>query len=54
MKKNISKLLSLILSLALTLSLSLPAFALEDTDPPLWQQMGYTSLEELLAEGWCT
>lgn len=54
MKKNISKLLSILLSLALTLSLSLPAFALEDTDPPLWEQMGYTSLEELLAEGWCT
>ncbi|MGI5962947.1 MAG: stalk domain-containing protein [Lawsonibacter sp.] len=54
MKKTISKLLCLILSLALTLSLSMPAFALEDIDPPLWEQMGYSSREELLAEGWLT
>ena len=54
MKKNLTKLLSLLLSLALTFSLSVPAFALEETDPPLWEQLGYTSLEELLAEGWCT
>ena len=54
MKKNLTKLLSLLLPLALTFSLSVPAFALEETDPPLWEQLGYTSLEELLAEGWCT
>lgn len=52
MKKSMSKLLSLALSLALTLSLALPAFAFEDTDPPLWEQWGYTSLEEMLADGW--
>lgn len=50
MKKKIAKLLSLALSLALTLSLTLPALAYEDTDPPQWEQYGYSSLEEMLAD----
>ena len=52
MKKRVSKLMSLTLSLVLILSLAVPAFAYEDTDPPQWEQWGYTSLEEMLADGW--
>ena len=54
MKRNRSKLLAFLLTLALILSMTLPAFAYEDTDPALWELMGYDSLEQLLAEGWLT
>ena len=54
MKRNRSKLLAFLLTLALILSMTLPALAYEDTDPPLWELMGYDSLEQLLAEGWLT
>lgn len=50
MKKKISNLFSLALSLVLTLSLAVPAFAYEDTDPPQWEQLGYSSLEEMLTD----
>ncbi len=48
MKKQISKLISLALSLALTLSLALPALAYEDTNPPQWEEYGFSSLEGML------
>lgn len=54
MKKWTCKLVTLVLTAALTLSLALPVSAYPDTEPPLWQQMGYSSLEELLEEGWLT
>lgn len=54
MKKWTCKLVTLVLTAALTLSLVLPVSAYPDTEPPLWQQMGYSSLEELLEEGWLT
>ena len=54
MKKWTCKLVTLVLTAALTLSLALPVLAYPDTEPPLWQQMGYSSLEELLEEGWLT
>ena len=50
MKKRIKTLSCLVLSLALTLSLALPALAYEDTDPPQWEQFGYSSLEEMLRD----
>ena len=50
MKKRIKTLSCLVLSLALTLSPALPALAYEDTDPPQWEQFGYSSLEELLRD----
>lgn len=54
MKKWTCKLVTLVLTAALTLSLAFPVLAYPDTEPPLWQQMGYSSLEELLGEGWLT
>lgn len=54
MKKWTCKLVTLVLTAALTQSLALPVSAYPDTEPPLWQQMGYSSLEELLEEGWLT
>lgn len=50
MKKKMAKLLSLALSLVLALSLTLPTLAYEDTDPPQWEQYGYSSLEEMPAD----
>lgn len=44
------KLLSLLLAAVLALGLSVSALAWEDTDPPQWQQWGYDSLEEYLAD----
>ena len=45
------KILSLLLALALCIALACPALAAyEDTEPPMWQQFGYGSLEELLAD----
>ena len=45
------KILSLLLALALCIALACPALAAyEDTEPPMWQQWGYGSLEELLAD----
>lgn len=44
------KLLSLLLAAVLALGLSVSALAYEDTDPPQWQQWGYDSLEEYLAD----
>ncbi|MGE4276223.1 MAG: copper amine oxidase N-terminal domain-containing protein [Lawsonibacter sp.] len=52
MKKNMMRFIGLALSLALTLSLTLPALAYEDTNPPLWEQWGYSSREEMLNDGW--
>ncbi|MEA4934581.1 MAG: hypothetical protein VB071_13515, partial [Lawsonibacter sp.] len=52
MKKSLSKLLVFALSLAMTLAMILPALAYEDTNPPLWEQWGYSSLEEMLNDGW--
>lgn len=49
------KLLSSILALILTLCLAVPALALgpaADTDPPIWQDWGYSSYEEMLSDGW--
>ena len=54
MKKWTCKLVTLVLTAALSLSLAFPVLAYPDTEPPLWQQMGYSSLEELLEEGWLT
>lgn len=54
MKKQIKKLTALALSLLLSLSLALPALAYEDTDPPLWKDLGFDSLEQLMEEGWMT
>lgn len=52
MKKKLSKLMSLVLSLVMVLSLTVPAFAAQDTEPPLWERWGYSSMEEMLADGW--
>ena len=52
MKKQLRKLTSLALSLVLALSLTLPAMAIQDTAPPLWQQFGFDSYEEMLSYGW--
>ena len=48
MKKRLSRLTALFLSMVLAFSLVLPALAFEDTDPPLWAKLGYSSMEELL------
>lgn len=45
------KLTALLLSVILLLGLCLPAAAVEDFDPPLWEEYGYSSKEELL-EDW--
>lgn len=50
MKKRMKTVISLAITLALTLSLAIPAVAYEDTNPPQWEQWGYASLEELLAD----
>lgn len=50
MKKRMKTVISLAITLALTLSLALPALAYQDTDPPQWEEWGYASLEELLAD----
>ena len=42
------KFLSLCLSLVMLLALTLPAAAYTDTEPPLWQRMGYGSLSACL------
>ena len=42
------RILSLVLSLILVCSLSIPTLAAEDLDPPLWQQMGFSSREECI------
>ena len=40
------RLTAVLLALMLALSLAVPAFAAEDTDPPLWQEYGFASREE--------
>lgn len=50
MKKKLTKLLAMALCVVMALSLTLPAFALEDLSPPLWQQFGYSSMEEMLTD----
>lgn len=42
------RMLSLVLSLILAWSLTIPSLAAEDLDPPLWQQMGFSSREECI------
>lgn len=42
------RILSLALSLILAWSLSIPTLAAEDLNPPLWQQMGFSSREECI------
>ena len=37
------RLTAVLLALMLALSLAVPAFAAEDTDPPLWQEFGFAS-----------
>lgn len=48
MNKQTKRALSLLLVLALSLAMCLPALAYEDTDPPMWEQLGCSSLDELL------
>ena len=50
MKRSWKRALSLMLTLMLALALAAPAFAYEDTDPPQWEQYGYSSLEEMLSD----
>ena len=50
MRRMTRSLTALCMTLALTLTLVLPAAALEDTQPPQWQEMGYASLDEMLAD----
>lgn len=52
MKKTCLKLLVFALSFAMTLSMVLPALAYQDTNPPVWEQWGYSSLDEMLNDGW--
>ena len=42
------KLLALVLTLAMSCTIFAPALAYQDTDPPLWKERGYTSLEDML------
>lgn len=49
-KKKLFKLLAMALCVVMALSLTLPAFALEDLSPPLWQQFGYSSMEKMLTD----
>lgn len=44
--KRMKQIASLLLIVALALSLTVPALAYEDTDPPQWEQWGFSSLEE--------
>lgn len=44
------KFLSLILSIALVFSLCVPAVAVEELDPPLYEEYGYASMEEMITE----
>lgn len=45
---GMKRILSLALSLILAWSLSIPTLAAEDLNPPLWQQMGFSSREECI------
>lgn len=42
------RLTAVLLAMVLALSLMVPALAVEDTDPPLWQGYGFTSREECI------
>ena len=44
------RLTAVLLALMLALSLAVPAFAAEDTDPPLWKEYGYDSREECIRD----
>jgi hypothetical protein len=44
------KRMCMFLALILMMSLVIPAAALEDMDPPLWEQYGYASKEEMLSD----
>ena len=44
------RLTAVLLALVLALSLAVPAFAAEDTDPPLWKEYGYDSREECIRD----
>ncbi|MGI6028727.1 MAG: copper amine oxidase N-terminal domain-containing protein [Candidatus Heteroscillospira sp.] len=44
------KLLCACLSVILLLGLCLPASAVEDFDPPLWEEYGYSSMQEMLTD----
>ena len=47
---KLGRILAALLALTLCIGLSCPALAdYEDTDPPMWQQWGYDSLEDYLA-----
>ncbi len=48
------KLLALVLTLAMSCTLFAPALAYQDTDPPLWKERGYTSLEDMLERQYMT
>lgn len=50
MKRIWKRALSWMLTLALACVLAVPAFAYEDTDPPQWEQYGYSSLEDMLRD----
>ena len=50
MRQNWKRALSWMLTLMLIFSAAPPAFAYEDTDPPQWEQYGYSSLEEMLRD----
>ena len=47
------RLTAVLLALMLALSLAVPAFAAEDTDPPLWKEYGYDSREECIRDVCC-
>ena len=48
---KMKKILAVVLAFALCMGLTCTALAAhEDTDPPMWQQWGYDSLEEYLAD----
>ncbi len=47
--KGMRRWMAVLLALVLALSLTVPALAVEDTDPPLWQEYGFSSREECIA-----
>ena len=46
------KFVSLCLALVMCLALAVPAAAYTDTDPPLWQRLGFGSLDECMKAYW--